>query len=271
MLNSGRFCARRLKDGSEKWWISGLPNQICATPLVAGNVLYIHGTGVLGEKTDLIRPPNFDTMIAQYDTNKDGKLTTDEIPQSVLVVDRHTSGGAGNMDLRQMVLFGSGGKPVTFDRQGWEKTLAGFDEFSSGDFMKTRVVAARIGGVGDVSKTSILWSESKGVPEVPSALLVQNRLYLIKSGGVVGCRDAVTGKSIYEGRVGAPGGYFASPVSAGGRVYAASDNGILTVLADGDTLKVLAHNNLEEPILATPALVNGRVYVRTASKLYSFR
>ena len=271
VLNASRFSARRLKDGSEKWWIPGLPNQICATPLVAGNVLYIQGVGVLGERTDLIRPPSFDKMLAQYDADKDGKIASDEIPTSLLVADRHSTGGAGNMGLRQFLLFGTGGKPVTLDRKGWDEALAGFDGFTGGDMMSTRVMAVRLGGQGDVSKTSVLWSEGKGVPEVPSSLLLENRLYLVKSGGVAICRDATTGKAIYEERLGAPGGYYASPVAAGGRIYAASDVGIVTVFSTGDTLKILAHNDLEEPIMATPALVNGRIYVRTASKIYSFR
>ena len=248
-----------------------MPNQTCATPLVAENVVYLQGSGVLGEKADFIRPPSFDKMIAQYDADKDGKLTTEEIPTTLLVADRHSVGGAGNMGLRQFLQFGSDGKSITFDRAGWDKALAGFDEFLGGDFMTTRVMAVRLGGNGDVSKTSVLWSEGKGVPEVPSGLLVKGRLYMVKSGGVAVCRDAATGKGVYEERLGAPGGYYASPIAAGGRIYVASDAGMVTVFSPGDTLKVLARNNLGEPVMATPAAVDGHLYVRTASRLYAFR
>ena len=271
MLNASRFSARRIKDGSEKWWLPGLPNQTCATPAVGNGLLFITGTGVLGERDELIRPPSFDEMIAKYDANKDGKISTDEMPESLLVADRKSAGGAGNMAARRFFTFGTGGKAATFDRAGWEKALIGFDEFGKGDFMTTRVMAVRNGGVGDVSSSAVVWSEAKGVPEVPSPLLVGNRLYLVKAGGVVICRDAATGKSRFEERLGAEGGYFASPVAAGGRIYAASDRGMVVVFEDADSLKVLARNDLKEPIMATPAIVDGKLYVRTAGHLYSFR
>jgi outer membrane protein assembly factor BamB len=83
--------------------------------------------------------------------------------------------------------------------------------------------------------------------------------------------DAATGKVIYRGRNGAPGPYFASPVAAGGRVYLASGDGVVTVLAAGkDQLEVLARNNFDEQIVATPAIARKAIYVRTAKHLYAF-
>src|SRR5690242_19440247 len=49
VLNASRFIVRRIKDGSEKWWITGLPNQVCATPVAGDGQIIITGTGVLGE------------------------------------------------------------------------------------------------------------------------------------------------------------------------------------------------------------------------------
>jgi len=268
MLNATRFSARRIKDGSEKWWLPGLPNQTCATPVIGNGLLYLTGTGVLGERDELIRPPSFDEMIAKYDANKDGMISDGEIPESLLIVDRKSAGGAGNMSARQLL---ARGKTVNFDRAGWDKALMGLDNFGKGDLMKTRVMAVRSGGVGDVSSSAVVWSETKGVPEVPSPLLLGNRLYLVKAGGVVICRDATTGKAHFEERLGAAGGYFASPVAVGGRIYAASDRGMVVVFEDANSLNVLARNDLKEPILATPAIVNGKLYVRTAGHLYAFK
>jgi outer membrane protein assembly factor BamB len=108
------------------------------------------------------------------------------------------------------------------------------------------------------------------VPEVASPLLYKDRLYLVKNGGIVVAREATTGKTVFQDRLGAPGGYYASPVAASGRIYAASDLGTVTVFEAGDTLRVLARNELSEPILATPAIVEGTLYVRTLSHLYAF-
>jgi len=188
----------------------------------------------------------------------------------MLAVDRKATGGAGNMPLRQMLgMTGAGGAPL--DQATWEKMLTQFDEFLNGDFMTTRVMAIRTGGVGDVSKSAVIWSESKGVPEIPSPLLLKDRIYLVKSGGVAICREMKTGKTIFEERLGAEGGYFASPVAAGGRIYVASDRGTVTVFEAGDSLKILAKNALGEAIIATPAIVDGKLYIRTKTKLYAFK
>jgi outer membrane protein assembly factor BamB len=131
-----------------------------------------------------------------------------------------------------------------------------------------RVLAVRPGGKGDVSQTHIAWSERKGVPGVPSPLYYDGRLYSFMNGGIVFCRDAKTGKLVYSGRLEVMGEYYSSPVAAGHRVYIASAEGVVVVL-DAE-LKILAKNKLDGSILATPALVDGNIYVRTESHLYAF-
>lgn len=271
MLNARRFSVRRLKDGSEKWWIVGLPNQICSTPAVGNGLIFITGTGLLGEPEELIRPPSFDEMIARHDSNKDEKISTSEMPETLLIADRKSAGGAGNMTLSRFLLFGSRAKEATFNREEWAKVLEAFEGFAKGGAMTTRVMAVRPGGSGDVTASAVVWSEARGIPEVPSPLLLGDRLYLVKAGGIVICREAATGKTLFEERLGAAGGYYASPVAAGGRIYAASDRGTIVVLEGKDSLKVLARNDLKEPIMATPALVEGKLYVRTSSHLYAFK
>ena len=82
---------------------------------------------------------------------------------------------------------------------------------------------------------------------------------------------AADGKVVFQGRVGKAGGYYASPVASGGKVYVASDYGVVTVLEAGDELKVLAHNELPEAVLATPAIVEETLFVRTTKQLFAFR
>ena len=121
-----------------------------------------------------------------------------------------------------------------------------------------------------MSETNIPWSERKGVPGVPSPLYYKGRLYTFLNGGIVFCRLAETGKLLYSGRLGALGDYYSSPMAAGNKVYIASAVGVVVVLDAGDELKVLATNKLDGAILATPALVDGKIYVRTESHLYAF-
>jgi outer membrane protein assembly factor BamB len=133
-----------------------------------------------------------------------------------------------------------------------------------------RVMAVRPGSRGEVNQANIAWSEKQGVPGVPSPLDYNGRLYTFKNGGIVFCRIAKTGELVFSGRVGAPGYYYSSPVAADQKVYIASEEGMVVVLEAGDKLNVLARNKLDGAILATPALVDGNIYVRTENHLYAF-
>jgi outer membrane protein assembly factor BamB len=133
-----------------------------------------------------------------------------------------------------------------------------------------RVMAVRPGNMGEVSQSNIAWSEKRGVPGVPSPLYYKGRLYSFMNGGIVFCRVATTGKLVYSGRIGAPGYYYSSPVAADNKVYIASAEGVVVVLDAGEELKILARNQLNGAILATPALADGKIYVRTESLLYAF-
>jgi outer membrane protein assembly factor BamB len=133
-----------------------------------------------------------------------------------------------------------------------------------------RVMAVRPGGKGEISQTNIAWLEKKGVPGVPSPLYYNGRLYTFQNGGIVFCRVAKTGELLYSGRLGAPGYYYSSPVAADNKVYIASEEGMVVVLDAGAELKILATNKLDGAIMATPALLEGNIYVRTENQLYAF-
>jgi outer membrane protein assembly factor BamB len=93
---------------------------------------------------------------------------------------------------------------------------------------------------------------------------------MIKNGGIVSCFDAATGRLLYQERLGASGMYFASPIAVNGRIYIASLNGIVSVFEAGDELNILAQNDLDDKIMATPAVINNKLYIRRAGSLYAF-
>ena len=108
-------------------------------------------------------------------------------------------------------------------------------------------------------------------------LLAMDRLFPLplpepgKTGGIVTTIDPASGALLKEGRAGrALGEYYASPVAADGRVYVANLEGTISVIESGGQWRVLAQNNLAEEISATPALANGRLYVRTRGAVYCF-
>jgi outer membrane protein assembly factor BamB len=271
VFNMRGFLAQDSRTGSNVWRLSGTPPQACGTPAVGNGMLYFSAAGILGGLHTVTKPPPFQELLSKYDKNKDGLLGADELTDEFLLIDRGGSRGAGNMAWKMFVEPSQDGKPRSFDQAAWDAEVKGmFDRFKEGEKMlKSAVFAVSTGGSGDVTN-ALAWSESRGVPEVPSTLLYRDRLYYVRNGGLFTCRDPKTGKSLYDERLGAEGGYYASPVAADGRVYVASDRGVVTVLLAGDTFKVLSRTDLKETIMATPAIVEDKIYIRTAGHLWAF-
>jgi outer membrane protein assembly factor BamB len=109
------------------------------------------------------------------------------------------------------------------------------------------------------------------LPEVPSPLYYRGHLYLVRRGGIATCLEARTGKEVYQGRLPVSGSYYSSPVAGDGKIYIAAESGTLMVLEAGKSLKVLAQNDLGERVMATPAIADGTLYVRTEKHMYAFR
>lgn len=106
---------------------------------------------------------------------------------------------------------------------------------------------------------------SDGLGYVPTPLYFEGRLYLWGDGGIVSCLDAETGKRIYRERVG--GNYFASPLAVDGKILNLSREGELVMIEAGDTFKVLGRSDLGSGSSCTPAVANGRLYLRTEKAL----
>jgi outer membrane protein assembly factor BamB len=133
-------------------------------------------------------------------------------------------------------------------------------------------LAIRPGGRGDVSPTHVAWSSPRGSPFVPSPLLHGPYLYMVNDmASVVSCFEAATGKVMWQGRLGVATreGFSASPVAIDGKLYFTNDDGETFVLRAGATFELLHVNRIGERTLASPALVDGRWYIRTDRNLYA--
>jgi outer membrane protein assembly factor BamB len=133
-------------------------------------------------------------------------------------------------------------------------------------------IAIRPGGSGDVTQTHVAWSTPKGSPFIPSPIVVGEVIYLINDmQSVVTAYEAKSGTLLFQERLGQPRreGFSASPVAVDGKVFFTNDEGETFVLEAGRQFKLLHVNQLGEQTLASPALVDGRWYVRTASSLIS--
>ena len=133
-------------------------------------------------------------------------------------------------------------------------------------FQQPSLLAVRPDGKGDVTKTHVAWTLTRGAPLTPSPLAVGDELYVVNDGGIATCLDGKTGTIIWQARLG--GTYSASPVFADGRIYFSAEQGVTTVMAPGKTFQRLATNTLDGALLASMAVSGGSLFLRTESHLY---
>jgi outer membrane protein assembly factor BamB len=133
-------------------------------------------------------------------------------------------------------------------------------------FFQPAVLAVRPDGTGDVTATHVAWSTTRGAPFTPSPIAAGDELYVISDLGVLSCLDARTGALHWQERLG--GNHSASPVFADGRIYFLSEEGVATVIAPGKTFRQLALNELDGATLASMAVTDGAIYIRSLTHLY---
>ena len=138
--------------------------------------------------------------------------------------------------------------------------------FIATGFQQPSLLAVRADGTGDVTKSHISWTLTRGAPLTPSPLVVGDELYLVSDAGIASCLDARTGETRWVQRLG--GEYSASPVFADGRIYFLSEEGVATVIAPGKEFRRLATNTLDGATLASIAVSNGSFFIRSDSHLY---
>src|SRR5687768_2858612 len=130
------------------------------------------------------------------------------------------------------------------------------------------LLAIRAGGRGDVTKSHRVWAFENG-PDVPTPVTDGTHVYVVTDKGIAWCLDLRTGKVLYGPERLKPGTYSASPVLADGRIYVTSEDGVTSVLEAGPAFKLLAENALDEFTLSSPAISNGRIFLRTEKHLYA--
>jgi outer membrane protein assembly factor BamB len=134
------------------------------------------------------------------------------------------------------------------------------------------IIATSIGAPGEAAPNrGTRWSYSKGVARVATPLIYGGIVYFINMGGILTALNAMTGEPLKVARLQcALENYYASPVAASGVVYFTSETGKVVAVRAGADWSVLACNDLDEPCYATPALSEGRIFVRTSQSLYCF-
>jgi outer membrane protein assembly factor BamB len=138
--------------------------------------------------------------------------------------------------------------------------------FINTGFGQSWVMAIRLGGKGDMTDRSIVWSSKKNMTARSSPLYIDGLLYMVNTAGQAKCIDALTGQEIWTQRVGLETS--ASPVFAGGNIYTTDESGLTTIFAPGRTFTLIAENRLPEGCMASMAVLDGSIIVRTKTQVY---
>ncbi len=283
IAGTGKMIGYDYNTGYRKWATEVFCRNIKTTPVTLDGIIYVSvesvgisyqwrvtadadGDGkitrdeILNNKyrlnTGKSIPAAFWAKFDRGDENKDGVLEGEEIDKAFL--DPKNPGGLLASEVQSRL-----GNAIDTDAGKLSEELSELQKDAS-------IQAVRCGGEGDVSKTHVLWlKKTKSASHIVSPLVADGRMFLIKQGGIFASFQAANGEQLWDRRrVGADGSYLSAPVYGDGKIYVASEPGVVSVIESGPEPKVLANNDFGEPIAATPALVDGQIFLRTRTRLY---
>ena len=241
-----------LETGKELWTVRGFSRAVCVTPVVGeDNILYVAGWARGGDLDERISVEPFAKLAAARDKNNNGTLERTELEKGHAIerrfpqVDRDKTG--------------------TITRSEYEYYRNLFD------VARNVVLAIKPGASGDATRTHVAWEYRRHIPFCASPLFFNKTLFTVKDGGILTSLDARSGKPLLTKRVPGAGNYYSSPVAGDGKVYLLDQKGRLSVISGEGKWKVLHRAQFGEETYATPALVDGRIYLRTNGHLYCFK
>ena len=252
---SFQLSAYSVEDGKRVWFVRGLACEMKSIASHDAEYLYVNGWGFpQNQPGQQVKTITFAEGLAKYDVNHDGLIAKSEISGKEMM-DKMLSGAFEAFDADR-------------DEKLNEKEWGIFRAMLAAE---NGLLAIKFGGQGDQTSTAIRWRYTKPVPQVPSTLLYKGVLYMVNDGGVLISFDPATGAVIKQGRLtGAIDKYFSSPVGADDKVFLIGEGGAVSVLKAAGEWEILKVNQLDDECFATPAIADGRIYIRTRSALYCF-
>ena len=246
VLGSTRVDSYYLATGEQRWWLPVGSMGALGTPVT-------HGDTVMISTLATAEPwmPAFESVLGQYDKNKDGRLSREEFQ--------------GDKDMGEHFGWIDVNSDDFITAQEWNDARS----VGLGDFGAIAIRPEN--ATGKLADSAVSWRFRKNLPYIPAPLIYRDVFYMVKDGGIITSLNPATGELLKEGRTSeALGEYYASPVAADGKVFLASGEGKITVLKAAAQWEVLGVNDLGEEVHATPALSNGNILVRTRTSIYCF-
>jgi outer membrane protein assembly factor BamB len=239
-----------LATGEKLWWVNGLARIVIPIPVPVSDMIYMASWAPGADTGGRISLESWEQALGKWDKNKDGKLAKKEVD------DREVISRYYRMDLDQN---------GQLEKSEWDRHS---DVFR---LAQNSVLALKPNGRGDLTDSAVVWKYNRGVPYVATPLVHKGIFWMVKDGGIVTKLDAATGRVLQEERIPGPGSYYASPVTGDGKVYFASEAGLVSVLANQPEWNVLSSHNFKEKIYATPVIAGDRIFIRTEKALYCFK
>jgi outer membrane protein assembly factor BamB len=238
-----------LETGEPFWAMPGLPYWPIASPTFADGILLVAGPDQAGEV-----PLAFAAASAEVDTDGDGVFSRAEMVASERFQWVGNHFGFGDSD-------GNG----TWDQSEYEAVFLASVTDGYGS------VGVRLPAPGSRDNAEVIWRDQRAVPYHATPLIHDGMAYFVADNGIVSVYAMETGELLRRDRLStASTNLAASPVMGDDKIYLATQDGAVVVLSTGVEWEVLAVNDLGEPLYATPALGEGRLYVRTDGFLYAF-
>ena len=245
-----RIVAYDFETGKEIWTIRGVARIVNMTPVVGDDgILYAACWSPGGDEANRIATAPFDDVVKERDADKNGSIDLAEAPAGPVKerfsqIDRDKDGQITRAEYESMRKVFEGARNV--------------------------VVAVKPGGQGDITDTHVLWHYKKEIPYCPSPVYYRGQIFMIRNGGVLVVVDAKTGEPLKQGRISATGDYYSSPVAGDGKVFLINQHGQLTVLDAAPGWREISSADFGEDAYASPAIVDGLIFVRTSGHLYCF-
>jgi outer membrane protein assembly factor BamB len=236
--------------GNRLWTVGGLARITIPTPVIGGDTIYMASWSPGGDPGARISLGSWSTALEKWDKDKDGKLSRAEVADPN-VLDRFF----------RMDINGNG----LLDQKEWERQAEVFTRAQNAVLALKPSVAR-----GELPENNLLWKHVRGIPYVATPLLHKNILWMVKDGGIVTKLDATMGRLLQEERLRGLGGYYASPVAGDGKVYFASEQGVVTVVGDEPEWRIISSRAFKEKIYGCPLIDRDRVIIRTEKALYGF-
>lgn len=237
-------------DGQKKWWVNGLARIVNTIPVVNDGTIYMATWAPGGDAGARVTMQDWDVAVEGFDNNGDKKISRDELSDGPVLTRFY------RIDIDQ-----DGG----LDQNEWERHAKVFET------AQNSILAIRPSGDGDITESDVTWRFDRGVPYVATPVVVNDTIFMVKDGGILTSLNARTGEKGRQARLPGRGNYYASPYHGDGKLYIASERGVMTVVSAEIDWKVLSSHDFDEAIYATPVVIDDQIYLRTEKALYVFK